>query len=223
MKKTFSTYFSSFKIKKVLEWVVFSALLLFLGILMCNTTIVKRTKNMTYNNLYEIPHNKVGLVLGTIPKLSNGAENPYFTYRIDATLALFEAKKIDYVLVSGDNNNSNYNEPQAFKEALIERGIPEERIFLDYAGFRTLDSVVRAKIIFGQEKITIISQKFHNERAIYIALKNNIDAIGFNAKDLPTHLGFKTQIREYLARTKLFIDLLFGVTPKFLGEKIEIP
>ena len=111
---------------------------------------------------------------------------------------------------------------QDFKEELVKRGIPEDRIFLDYAGFRTLDSVIRAKEIFGQEEITIISQEFHNERAIYLAGKNDIEAVGFNARDVSRRYGLKVQLREYLARTKVFLDILFEVEPKFLGEKIEI-
>lgn len=136
--------------------------------------------------------------------------------------ALFKAEKIEFILISGDNGRQGYNEPEAFKKVLVERGIPAERIFLDYAGFRTLDSVIRAREIFGLEEFTIISQQFHNERAIYIAQKNGINAIGFNAQDVSDYNGFKTKVREYLARTKLFVDIFLGTTPKFLGEKIEI-
>lgn len=187
-----------------------------------NAVIQNSTALLIFDDTQAIPHNKVGLVLGTSPYLKNGSPNPYFSYRIIATAKLYHSQKIDFILVSGDNGQREYNEPEAFRKALVKQDIPPEKIYLDYAGFRTLDSVIRAKAVFGQEKFTIISQKFHNERAIYIAQKNGIDAIGYNAQDLPTHLGFKTLAREYLARTKVFIDLLFGVSPKFLGEKIEI-
>jgi SanA protein len=120
-------------------------------------------------------------------------------------------------LVSGDNSQKDYDEPTDFKKDLIAKGIPEDRIFLDYAGFRTLDSIVRAKEVFGQTSITIISQKFHNQRAIYIAKQFGIDAIGFNAKDV-----YNSHFREYLARSKASLDLVFNVQPKFLGEKIVI-
>ena len=142
---------------------------------------------------------------------------------MDATVALYKAGKIDYVIVSGDNSTKEYDEPSTFKEDLIKGGIPEGRIYLDYAGFRTLDSVVRVKEIFGQESVIIISQQFHNERAIYLAEHYDIKAIGYNAKNVSKHYGFKTNLREYLARTKVFIDILLGVQPKFLGEKIDIP
>ena len=108
------------------------------------------------------------------------------------------------------------------KKDLIAGGIPPEKIFLDYAGFRTLDSMVRAKEVFGLERVTVISQKFHNERAIYLAEKKGLTAIGFNANDVSGNSGIKIQLREYLARVKVFVDLIFNTQPKFFGEKIKI-
>ncbi|MBT8180545.1 MAG: YdcF family protein, partial [Eudoraea sp.] len=101
-------------------------------------------------------------------------------------------------------------------------GIPAEKIYLDYAGFRTLDSMVRAKFIFGLDSVTVISQKFHNERAIYLAEKKGLKAIGFNAKGISGKQGIKVQFREYFARVKVFIDLLLNTQPRFYGDKIEI-
>ena len=179
-------------------------------------------KGKTFNKVADIKKNKVGLVLGTAKKLKNGSVNLYFKYRINATVALYKNGKIDFVLVSGDNGNKYYNEPTDFKNELIKKGIPKDKIYLDYAGFRTLDSVIRAKEVFNLVEITIISQKFHNERAIFLAEKNGIQAIGFNAKDLIGRYGIKTKIREYFARTKAVLDIIFGASPKFLGNKITI-
>ena len=187
-----------------------------------NYLIEKNAENKTFSNLSKIKKNKVGLVLGTTKILKNGRINLYFKYRVLAAVELYKKGKIDFILVSGDNGNKNYDEPTDFKNELIKKGVPAHKIFLDYAGFRTLDSVVRAKEIFGQVSITIISQKFHNERAIYIAEHHGISAIGFNAKNLSGKYALKTQIREYFARTKVFLDILFGVDPKFLGNKIKI-
>lgn len=201
-------------------------LILFLFLLMvilgANYTIYRSTSQKTYDNASLIEKNKVGLVLGTTKMLQDGRLNLYFKYRVEATLDLYKKGKIDFVLISGDNSRKDYDEPTDFKNELVRLGVPENKIFLDYAGFRTLDSVVRAKEIFGQQKITIISQKFHNERAIYLAKKKGLNAIGFNAKDVSLRSGLKVKLREYLARTKVFIDLLFRVKPKFLGEKIII-
>lgn len=195
---------------------------LVLLILFSNYTITNSTKGKTFSNISTIHKNRVGLLLGTAKYYKDGGINLYFQYRIDAAVALYTNNKIDYILVSGDNRALNYNEPITFKKELMKRGIPEEVIFLDYAGFRTLDSVVRAEAIFGQTEITIISQQFHNERAIYIAEKNGITAIGFNARDVDGKNGLKVKFREYFARTKAFLDVIFNVEPKFYGERIEI-
>jgi SanA protein len=193
-----------------------------LVVFVSNYAIESFAKGKTYSNVALIKKNKVGLVLGMAKTLANGRVNLYFKYRIAATVALYKEGKISFVLVSGDNSAKGYDEPTDFKEELVKRGIPPEKIFLDYAGFRTLDSVIRAKEIFGQEQITIISQQFHNERAIYLAEKHDIGAVGYNAQNVSRRYGFKVQVREYLARTKVFLDILFHVKPKFLGDKIEI-
>ncbi|MDO1513521.1 ElyC/SanA/YdcF family protein [Maribacter confluentis] len=195
---------------------------LLLVIICCNAIITSTTEDKTFFDIQQIPTNRVGLILGTSSRLTDGSPNPYYTHRINATVALYQANKIKFVLVSGDNGTIYYNEPDTIKKDLIKAGIPEKVIFLDYAGFRTLDSMVRAKFIFGLEKVTVISQQFHNERAIYIAQQKGLDAIGFNAKDLSTSQGIKVQVREYLARVKVFIDALLNTQPKFYGEPIEI-
>ncbi|MDV7140189.1 ElyC/SanA/YdcF family protein [Maribacter sp. TH_r10] len=194
----------------------------FLLILTCNAVIESGAKGKTYSGLTAIPKNKVGLVLGTAKKLVGGQPNPYYSNRIHATVELYKANKIEFVLVSGDNGTIYYNEPSTIKKDLVAEGIPSERIFLDYAGFRTLDSMVRANVVFGLDNVTVISQKFHNERAIYIANQKGLNAIGYNAEDISRKQGLKVQLREYLARVKVFIDLLMKTEPKFYGNPIEI-
>lgn len=176
----------------------------------------------TYSSMEELPYNRVGLVLGTSKKVANGRANMYFTNRIAAAAALYQLGKIDYILVSGDNRQVTYNEPRDMLNALLEAGIPRERIVLDYAGFRTLDSIVRCKEVFGQDTYTIISQRFHNERAVFLAHAHGINAIAYNARDVERHNGLKTRIREVFARSKVFIDLLIEKKPKFLGESVPI-
>ena len=204
---------------QIIGLLVFGILLL---IFFSNYTITNSTKDKTFSDISTIQKNRVGLLLGTAKYYKDGGINLYFKYRIDAAVELYKNDKIDFILVSGDNSTQYYNEPITFKKELIKRGIPEEVIFLDYAGFRTLDSVVRAAAIFGQENFTVISQQFHNERAIYLAGKNGINAIGYNARDIDGKNGFKVKLREYFARTKAFLDVIFKVGPKFYGKKIEI-
>ena len=184
--------------------------------------LVDKCSKYTYNNINEITKNKVGLLLGTAKSLTSGYENLYYTYRINATVQLYKNNKIEYILISGDNSRSDYDEPSDMKNDLIKRGIPENKIYLDYAGFRTLDSIIRAKEIFGQDQITVISQQFHNERSIFIAKNKGIKAIGFNAKNVPIKYGIKVIIREKLARVKVVLDIIFNKKPKFLGDKITI-
>ena len=211
-----------FTIKKYKKSLLSLFVLLLIVINISNYTIQKNAKNKTYSTINSIQKNKVGLVLGTSKYLKSGALNLYFKYRIDATVELYKNNKIDFILISGDNGNEKYDEPTDFKNELISEGVPANKIFLDYAGFRTLDSILRAKLIFGLDQFTIISQQFHNERALYLANKNGINAIAYNAKDVSKRYGIKVKIREYFARTKVFLDILFKVKPKFLGPKIEI-
>ena len=208
--------------RKLLYITLIIAIPCVISLIVCNQTIKKHTAAQIYSEVITIPQNKVGFLLGTSPKLKNGNNNLYFDYRILAAVELYKAGKIKYILISGDNRREEYNEPEEMKKALMQKGVPEKFIYLDYAGFRTLDSVVRAKEVFGQNQLTIISQRFHNERAIYLAEKNGINAIGYNAKDVNAYAGLKTNIRELLARVKMFIDLAIDKQPHFLGEKIII-
>jgi len=208
--------------KKVLKWMFVVVAFLMLSILLSNYLIEKNAENKVYSSAIKIPHNKVGLVLGTSKYLSNGNVNLYYKYRLQAAVKLFKSNKIDFIIVSGDNSRKDYDEPSDFKNDLVLAGIPEHKIFLDYAGFRTLDSVVRVKEIFGQESVTVISQPFHNERAIYLAEHFDIKIVGFNAKAISGRYGLRVKLREYLARVKVFVDVLLGVQPKFLGKKIIV-
>src|SRR6185312_10889212 len=203
--------------------VTLTLLILFLiSTIYANSTIAERSKPFITDDINKLNPTKVGLLLGTSKKMRNGSDNDFFFNRIEAAVELYKSGKIKYIIVSGDNSKRDYNEPLDMKTELIKKGVPDSLIYLDYAGFRTLDSVVRAKEIFGQSTYIIISQKFHNERAVYIARRNGIEAFGYNAKEVVAYKGLKTKIREYFARDKVFLDFLFNVEPKFMGEHIKI-
>ena len=210
------------KIAKLYKWALLLSPFGLFAIICLDTYVLLETENQTFQSTEEIPHNKVGLLLGTSKFMANGDINLYYLYRIKAAEELFKAGKIDFILVSGDNGRIGYNEPLLFKKDLILLGIPEEKIVLDYAGFSTLDSVLRAQKIFGLNSFTVISQRFHNERAIFLAKQKGIAAIGFNAETVAGKYSVKTELREYLARTKACLDILFDSQPKYLGEKIAI-
>lgn len=193
------------------------------GLFLIYSSVSNVSARYLYSDVDKIPVNNVGLLLGTSKYLGDGSQNYFFYNRIDAATLLYQQKKISYILISGDNRKKNYNEPRDMKLELIKRGIPEKAIYLDYAGLRTLDSVIRCHEIFGQEKITVISQKFHNERAVFIALNNGIEAVAFNANQPGGYGNFKVKKREMFARVLLLLDIyIFDKKPRFLGEKIMI-
>jgi SanA protein len=200
---------------------IISFVLLFAFIFFSNAIIINSAKTSIYSSVSETPNgNKIALLLGTSRYTVRGTANLYFEYRINAAVDLYRKGKIKHIIVSGDNKAESYNEPKEMQKALMEKGIPESVITLDYAGFRTLDSVIRCKKVFGQNKFIIVSQRFHVERALFIADKYNIDAIGFAAKDPSGNYSTKTKVREIFAKTKAVIDLyIINKKPKFLGEK----
>ncbi|MEN8927726.1 MAG: ElyC/SanA/YdcF family protein [Flavobacteriales bacterium] len=187
-----------------------------------NRMIIDNAADYLYEFKKDIPKNNVGLVLGTSKFAYNRGINPYFRHRMTAAARLYHSGKVKHLVVSGDNHRNGYNEPQQMKDYLIGLGVKAEHITMDYAGFRTLDSMVRIKEIFGQTSVTVISQKFHNERAIYLAEKLEIKAVGYNAKT--PWQSKRLLAREYLAKFKAVLDMnVLKTKPKFLGEKIEIP
>lgn len=208
------------KIKKMLLYV----LIAFLGILtfavFSNYLIIEKTRNQTFSTIENLPQNNVGLVLGTIKNLGI-YDNPYYTFRLKAAAKLYQEGKVKHLILSGDNSRKGYDEPTDMKTDLLKMGIPESAITLDYAGFRTLDSVVRCNEIFGQDQFTIISQEFHNQRAVFLAQQFDLEVVAYNAKS--PFLPKKMRLREFFAKTKAILDIfILNKKPKFLGKKIEI-
>jgi len=198
------------------------AALLYYTLITLDKSITDKYTNHIYHDISKIPHKKAALVLGTA-KYAMGRENLFFNARIDAAVKLFKAGKVDAIVVSGDNGRKSYDEPTDMRDDLIKRGVPEKYITLDYAGFSTLDSVVRANAIFDLDDFVVISQKFHIERALYIAEKKGLKAIGFTARDIKGFWGEKVRKREILARFKAFLDLnILGTEPKFYGDKVKV-
>jgi len=176
-----------------------------------------------FDDVSKVPARQVGLVFGCDDNIK-GRDNLYFKYRIDAAVELWEAGKVKTLIVSGDNRSRFYNEPQKMKNALISRGVPAGRIVCDFAGLRTLDSVVRAKEVFGVSDAIFITQQFHNERAIYLALANGMDPVGYNAKAVGGASSSRMKLREVGARVKMGLDVhLLRTKPKHLGEREVLP
>lgn len=208
-----------FKLFRYLSILAFASIIF---LFITNIYIINSTQHQITSDIKKLSHVHAAIVLGTNPKLGNGLSNPYFTYRMQASYDLYKNHKIDFLIVSGDNSNQLYNEPIAMRDALIAAGIPDSAIFLDYAGLRTFDSMIRLKEIFGVDSAIVVSQEFHNQRAIFIANKLSMYVMGYNAKNILQEADLYTKMRECMAKSKVFLDFWFGIKPKFGGEQIPI-
>jgi SanA protein len=202
-------------------------IILLLGVcvvfLFTNVWIVRSTRNKVYEDISQLPSGRVALVLGTSHRTTRGGPNPFFEKRMETALALYRHGKVSHFILSGDNSSRYYNEPKEMKKALIKLGVPESAITLDYAGLRTLDSIVRSKEIFGQQSITIITQPFHSYRALFISDFYDIDAVAMVAAEPAFGDTPSVRVREYFARAKAVLDLyVLRTGPLFLGRKEEI-
>ena len=206
-------------VKRILALICIASLLCIALLLLCNQLVVSNAEGRLYDSVNEVENMEVGLLLGTTPQTRIGRRpNQFFKFRIDAAEQLYKAGKIEKILVSGDANSlDGVNEVECMRDSLVARGVPVNVIMLDGSGFRTLDSVVRAVEVYGVHSFVVISQRFHNERAIYLAEHLGLDIqriSGFNAADATSNMAILTYIREYLARVKMFMDIFTGVQPK---------
>ena len=209
-------------VSRALKWGVGSVLLVTALILFSNLVMIFETRDRVVENLQNVQAENVAMLLGTSKYRQGGGSNQYFSHRIAAAVELYKQAKVRHILVSGDNGLKYYNEPADMLESLMKAGIPRSAITLDYAGFRTLDSVVRLKEIFGQNSVVVITQKFHAFRALYLCDHFDIDAQAYVAND-PSYSKQKVFLREILARTYAMLDLyVLKTRPKYLGDKEEI-
>ena len=202
------------KILKRIAWTAGIIAILCIALMfVCNQIILNNAKGKAFSDIDSIKYNKVGLLLGTTPQARIGRiTNYFFIYRIDAAEQLYKAGKIEKILISGDENSlDGVNEPECMRDSLVARGVPASAIILDGKGYRTICSVVNANKVYGLKSFTIISQKFHNERAIYQAEHLGLDVENiqaYNANMPKSRRAFLTTIREYFARVKMFLDLM---------------
>ncbi|RKS87546.1 SanA protein [Orbus hercynius] len=208
-------------IKKALKYLVCLLIILAVIVFSLDYWISLKTKPYIYEDYDAIPHNAVGVVLGTSKYIKGGGINAFYKNRINGAIDLYWLEKVDYLLLSGDNAMYSYNEPIMMRSDLLKAGIPNSAIVLDYAGFRTLDSIVRANKVFDANHFTIITQQFHCERALFIAQYQGIDAQCF-AVPTPDNIQM-IRVREMFARLMTFFDLyILKKEPKFLGPLLPI-
>jgi len=209
---------------RTVKWIFLIVIVTIAALIFIDTYISKQAEPYLYSKIKKVPAKKAALLLGTAKYIAKGKKNYFYTYRVRAAVQLFKTGKVKAIVVSGDNGTKYYNETTAMQKDLIKAGIPSRYITLDYAGFRTLDSVVRAEAIFDLKDYIIVSQKFHLERALFIAKATGQKVIGFMAKDIPgTAAAYRMKAREYLARAKAFLDVyILHTEPKFYGKKEKV-
>lgn len=185
---------------------------------------LRAAQGRIFRSLDSVPQNDAALVLGTSRTTPRGSPNLHFNQRIDAAAALYRAGKVRHLLVSGDNHRKGYDEASDMREALLAAGVPTDAITCDYAGFRTLDSVVRANKVFGLTRCTIVTEEFHCPRALWIARQHGLDAVAFAAPDLKSlRWSIRVKAREVLARGWCGVDLyVLHRGPKFPGPREPI-
>ena len=208
-------------LKKLLSYVLGFSLVALISCFIIDRAVSFYVQDRVYEDVEILPHRHYALVLGTSKYVTKRKTNKYYDYRLEASKLLIDQDKVDYLLLSGDNRTIQYNEPRTMFLDLRKMGVSESVMFKDFAGFRTLDSVVRANKVFQVPSFTIISQKFHCERALLIAKHYDIDAICFTAKQPEVYFG--TRVREMFARVKAVLDLIIGVKPYFLGTPEPLP
>jgi SanA protein len=206
--------------KRVLRVGLILGVVLFLILATTNFWVVKSTESEVLTDYKLLPDSGVALVLGTSHRMIDGSPNPFFHNRMATAAELYKEGKIIHFIVSGDNRTKYYNEPAEMQKALIKLGVPSSSITLDYAGLRTLDSIVRCKEIFGQSKIIIITQPFHSYRALFISNFYDVNAVALAAEEPAQEAAPRVYLREYFARTKAILDLyILRTAPRHLGEK----
>lgn len=210
--------------RTVRRWLGFALFGLALVILLSNRWVINSTDAYVYTDWALLPDNDAAIVLGTSPYVRGGGSSGEFHGRIQAAAELFRYGKVKHIIVSGANPDSTYNEPRAMRRELVKAGVPEGAITMDFAGFRTFDSIVRAHAIFGLSRFTVVTQRYHLYRAVFIGKKHGLSVVGYVARAAPDgRYGIRNPPREVLARVKAVLDVIFlGTKPKFLGEPERI-
>ncbi len=199
-------------------------LALFLFVAATNYVVLRAGRGRTFFQTDEVPARDVAIVLGTSAKLRGGWRNPFFESRIDAAAELWRVHKVRHFILSGDNRHRDYDEPTTMRRALASRGVPASAMTLDYAGFRTLDTMARAHQVFGQRSVILVTDDFHLPRSLFLADAYGLEAVGFGGRPVPLRWSAKTRVREIVSRVKAWLDVyILHTQPKFFGPPVPVP
>lgn len=211
--------------RSVRRWLISIAIAVPVFVLLCNRWVINSTDAYLYRDIALMPNNEVGVVLGTSKYLESGKPSPEFRGRIASAAELYRTGKVRHLIVSGANPDSTYNEPRAMYRELVKLGVPESAITMDFAGFRTFDSIVRAQAVFGLQQFTVVTQRYHGYRAVFLGRKMGMKVVALLAPARSDgSMGQRNPPREVLARVNAVLDVfLLGTQPKFLGEPQHIP
>ncbi|MEC9363877.1 SanA/YdcF family protein [Sinimarinibacterium flocculans] len=202
------------------RWISFGAVMLALAVLGANRWVINSTDAYVFKDWALLPFNEVGVVLGTSKYMQSGKPSPEFRWRVTAAAELYRNGKVKHLIVSGANPDETYNEPRHMYRELVAQGVPESAITMDFAGFRTFDSVIRAKAVFGLDRFTIVTQKYHSYRAVFIGRKMDLNVVAYLAPATSDGgPGNRHPVREVFARMKAVLDIfLLRTEPRFLGD-----
>lgn len=210
---------------KKLVWILTALSLACVGlVLAANLWVLAVTDDRIEDDLMLCAAEPVGIVFGTSYWSRGGGRNPYYVARLGAAARLFRMERVEHLLLSGDNRTRYYNEPVTMWRDLREVNVPDADMTLDYAGFSTFDTLVRARKVFGADRVLLITQDWHLPRALYIANAVGLDARGCAVPSRSVAGVWQLRMREWLARVAMLGDLyLWQREPYFLGPRVPLP
>ncbi len=205
-------------------WLSLAAFVLLIAfILAANFWVIRRTRDGIITRAAALPQNDVTMILGTSRTVRGHWVNPFFEGRMNAAAELYREGKTRHFLVSGDNGHEGYDEPTWMRDALVTRGVPASAITMDFAGFRTRDSMARAKAVFGLQRFTIVTDDFHEPRAIFLARSYGLDVVGYPSASIPFERSKMTRARELISRTVACLEVyVLHTKARYYGPKVEI-
>ncbi|GHA95762.1 vancomycin high temperature exclusion protein [Modicisalibacter luteus] len=206
--------------KRLIVILTVLALLAIGVVLAANTWILARTQDRIETDLLLCATEPVGIVFGTSYWARGGGRNPLYSARLGAASQLLRTQRVQHLLLSGDNRTRFYNEPVTMWRDLRASNVRDIDMTLDYAGFSTFDTLIRAREIFGVSRTLLITQDWHLPRALFIADALGIEAMGCAAPTPAVSGVWQLHVREWLARVATLGDLyLWGRKPYFLGPR----